>query len=109
MRDFPKGEHKWQISANGGASPRWRQEREILYLEGPKLMAVSVAMRPAFSPGAPAALFDKRPVQFSQYDVSSDGKRFVVLERPTGEPPLASHVVHNWFEEFRAQQREQGK
>ncbi len=53
-----------------------------------------------------APLFEKRSLQ-SQYDVSADGKRFVIRERLTSEPPLAIHVVHNWFEEFRGRQREQ--
>ena len=74
-------------------------------------MAVSVAMRPALSPGAPVRLFGKRPLRtaspFRQYDISPDGKRFAILEKPPGEPPLSIHVVHNWFEEFRGAQ--QGK
>jgi Tol biopolymer transport system component len=107
VSDFPKGANKWQISANGGNGPRWRQDKNIYYVEERKLMTVSVTTRPEFSPGAPAALFEKRSVQFLQYDVSPDGKRFVILERPGGEPPLSIHVVHNWFEEFRAQQQGQ--
>jgi Tol biopolymer transport system component len=110
VRDFPNGANKWQISANGGIAPRWRRDdKEIFYVELRKLMAVGVARRPAFSPGAPAPLFEKRSVQSLQYDVAPDGKRFVILDRPIGEPPLSIHVVHNWFEEFRGQQREQTK
>jgi dipeptidyl aminopeptidase/acylaminoacyl peptidase len=109
VSDFPKRTNKWQISANGGNGPRWKHEKEIFYAEGSKLITVSVATRPTFSPGAPAALFEKRSVQSLQYDVSPGGKRFVVLDRPSGEPPLSIHVVHNWFEEFRVQQRGQAK
>jgi len=43
-------------------------------------------------------------VSIPQYDVSADGKRFIVLDPPANEPPLAIHVVHNWFEEFRDRQ-----
>ena len=108
VRDFPNGKNKWQISANGGVGPRWRRDgKEIFYVEGRKLMAASVTTRPAFSPGAPALLFENRQLQQSGYDVSADGKRFVVLDRPAGEPPLSIHVVHNWFEEFRGHQRGQ--
>jgi len=68
-------------------------------------MAVSVATRPALSFGAPVRLFEKAFLrqQFPQYDVSADGKRFIILDKPANEPPLAIHVVHNWFEEFRGQ------
>src|SRR5439155_7120379 len=111
VRNFPNGANKWQISANGGTAPRWRRDgKEIFYVESVKLMAVSVNTRPAFSSGAPARLFDARYLRFTylpaislypQYDVSADGKRFVILDKPAGERPLSIHVVHNWFEEFR--------
>jgi hypothetical protein len=69
-------------------------------------MAVSVTTRPAFSAGLPAPLFERRSlgtVNFP-YDVSSDGKRFVLLDRLVNEQPLSIHVVHNWFEEFRSRE-----
>jgi Tol biopolymer transport system component len=104
VRDFPNGANKWLISANGGTAPHWRRDgKEIFYVEQGKLMAVSVIMEQTFSPGVPARLFGNRFLQIG-YDVTSDGKRFVVLDRPAGEPPLSIHVVHNWFEEFRGRQ-----
>ena len=106
VSDFPNGTSQRQISVNGGAAPRWRRDgREIFYLEQSKLMAVSVATTPGLTLGIPAVLFQKMSLQ-NGYDVSADGKRFLVLDRPPGEPPLAIHVVHNWFEEFRVQHRE---
>jgi Tol biopolymer transport system component len=106
VSDFPKGVNRWQISANGGSAPRWRRDgKEIFYSEGHKLMAVPVEIRSGFSPGKPGQLFEKRDVQSLQYDVAPDAKRFVILERPAGEPPLSVHVAHNWFEEFRGRQR----
>ncbi|HYL39542.1 MAG TPA: protein kinase [Bryobacteraceae bacterium] len=106
VRDFPNGANKWLISANGGTAPRWRRDgKEIFYIEQGKLMAVNVITRPTFSPGVPALLFENRFLQIG-YDVSADGNRFVVLERPAGEPPLSIHVVHNWFEEFRRRLQE---
>jgi hypothetical protein len=99
--DFPAGANKSQISTKGGSTPHWRRDGgEIFYREGYRLMAVSVRMRPTFSPGAPALLFS---MTNPQYDVAPDDKRFITLQRPAGEPPLAIHVVHNWFEEFRGQ------
>ena len=66
----------------------------------------------SISPAGPASL-PALPWRYSrngawfviQYDLAADGKRFIVLEKATGEPPLAIHVVHNWFEEFRGQHR----
>jgi dipeptidyl aminopeptidase/acylaminoacyl peptidase len=99
VSDFPNAREKWLISSHGGAMPRWRRDgKEIFYIEGRRLMAASVTTGSKFSAAAPLPLF---PVQ-GGYDVAADGKRFVVLQRPAGEPPLAIHVVHNWFEEFRS-------
>jgi dipeptidyl aminopeptidase/acylaminoacyl peptidase len=96
VRDFPRGANKWQISSNGGTAPRWRRDgKEILYVEEERLMAASVTTRPAFSYGTPARLFEKRYFfnLYPQYDVSADGKRFVILDKPAGEPPYRS----TWF------------
>jgi Tol biopolymer transport system component/predicted Ser/Thr protein kinase len=110
VRDFPRAANQWQISDHGGFNPRWsRDGKEIYYLAEGGVMAVSIAMRPAFSPAAPVRLFEKRGMRtaalFRQYDISPDGKRFAILEKPPGEPPLSIHVVHNWFEEFRGGQQ----
>jgi hypothetical protein len=64
------------------------------------MMAVSVTWHPAFSPGAPVKLFGGRMLQFG-YDASNDGKRFVVATTLAGGPPIAIHVVRDWFAEFR--------
>lgn len=109
VRSFPNGEGKWRISANGGGGPRWRRDgKELFYTEGNKLMAVAVTTQPGFSPGTPASLFEENTLQSfaPQYDVSADGKRFIVRERLVNEKPLAIHVVHNWFEEFRRRPQE---
>ena len=63
---------------------RWRGDvKEIFYVEGDTLMAVSVTTSPAFSPGAARPLFEDRPGfegRGQQYDVTPDGQRFVVVE-----------------------------
>jgi len=110
VRDFPHGANRWQVSTNGGAFPRWRHDgKELYFVEGASssLLAVKVSTQPTFSPGVPVKLFQKRSLVggyrnaiFPQYDVSTDGSRFIVLEFPQ-RPPLAIHVVQNWFEEFR--------
>jgi hypothetical protein len=66
-------------------------------------MTVSIVTQPGFRAGEPELLFEKR-AQGGGYDVSADGKRFIVLDRPGDEPPLSIHLVHNWFEDFRGQQ-----
>jgi Tol biopolymer transport system component len=105
IRDFPKAAQKWQISQNFGQLPRWRRDgKELFYASPGGIMAVPIVTGPKFSPGIPSLLIQRNALAFS-YDVSADGKRFVVLDRPVGEPPLSIHVVHNGFSEFREKQR----
>ncbi len=83
---FPGAAGKWQVSRGGGTEPRWRGDgKEIFYL-GPKgmLTAVPVNPRGTFSTGTPTPLFQfhGRSVISStdvfSYDVTKDGKRFLV-------------------------------
>jgi len=112
VRDFPRGQNKWQVSTQTGVAPRWRPDgKELFFVARNSLMAVSATMRPGFSAGPPVELFEKRylrsvgaggEILIPQYDAFADGKRFVILHRPGGEQQLSIHVVHNWFEEFRS-------
>jgi len=83
---FPGVAGKWQISRGGGTEPRWRRDgKEIFYL-GPAgmLTAVPVSSEGTFSTGTPTPLFQfhgRAPISSTDvfsYDVSKDGKRFLV-------------------------------
>jgi eukaryotic-like serine/threonine-protein kinase len=95
---FPAAAGKWQVSRGGGAEPRWRGDgKEIFYL-GPtsRLMAVPIEASQTFSSGAPAPLFQVRaraPISSTDlftYDVTKDGKRFLVNQylKPDHVVPL---------------------
>ena len=106
VRPFPPGGGKWQVSESGGTQPRWsRDGKEIFYVEGDTLIAVSVNTKPTFSVGAMERLFSDSHLAnaFPQqtYDVAADGQRFVMVDN-LGDPQYTIHVVQNWFEEFRA-------
>jgi len=83
---FPNAVGKWQVSRGGGTEPRWRADgKEIFYIApGGMLTAVSVSTIGSFATGTPTALFQfhGRAVISStdvfSYDVSKDGKRFLV-------------------------------
>jgi len=83
---FPNAVGKWQVSRGGGTEPRWRADgKEIFYIApGGMLTAVSVSTIGSFATGTPTALFQfhGRAVISStdvfSYDVSNDGKRFLV-------------------------------
>jgi dipeptidyl aminopeptidase/acylaminoacyl peptidase len=83
---FPGAVGKWQVSRGGGTEPRWRGDgKEIFYL-GPTgtLTAVPVSTLGTFSTGTPTPLFQFHgraaisSTDVFSYDVSKDGKRFLV-------------------------------
>ncbi len=104
VQSFPAGAGKFQVSTGGGAQPRWRRDgKELFYIatDG-KLMAVDVKTSPQFEAGVPKALFDARiaggPIYF-HYDVSADGKRFLIESADAAAEGFASSpitVVMNW-------------
>ncbi len=111
---YPGPGPKVPISNGGGIEPRWaRTGRELFYRNGDKMMVVDVQTTPAFRAGAPKLLFEGRyfegrggfgtPGGYSaNYDVSPDGKRFLMLKPETQNAGSGQlHVVVNWFEELR--------
>ena len=107
VRPFPKGDLRWQISAEGGTQPRWRGDSRELYYVSPSgaVMAVAADTGANFTAGVPHALFTEPSLRINSslffyggaagYDVAADGKRFLVnrmLQEPTAGP---IHVVLN--------------
>ena len=118
VRPFPQVDAgRWQISTAGGTRPTWaRSGRELFYLDASNtLTAVPVhTSGSTFSAGKPAKVFDARystPFPPRSYDVSADGKRFLMLkDGATGDPnttPVSMVLVEHWFEELK--QRVKGK
>jgi len=95
---FPGAQGKWQASPGGGTEPRWRGDgKEIFYVD-PKgmLTAVPVNAGQTFYAGAASPLFQihgRAPISSTDlftYDVSKDGKRFLVNRyvKPNHVEPL---------------------
>jgi len=85
-------------------SPVWSQDgREIFYRSGQAVLRVPVSAEGNLAPGTPEVLFEGPWIvasQGRQYDVSSDGQRFLMI-RFDGASPDDLVVVENWFEELR--------
>ena len=110
VRPFPSGAGKWPISTAGGEQPRWRGDgKKLFYLDADKnVTAVDVngvrAPKPLFDAGIPVPLFESHIFGSAndlndvfQYDVTADGKRFLVIVNAAdavSSPPLP--VVVNW-------------
>ena len=118
VRPFPNvDDGKWQVSQGLGFSPVWsRDGRELFYLSasrnGRAMMAVAYAGDPTFTPSRPDRLFELPDrIQFGalnrQWDVTPDGRRFVMLEEELdapgdspGQGTTELVYVGNWFAEL---------
>jgi serine/threonine-protein kinase len=85
VASFPAFESRQQVSLGGGVLPRWRRDgRELFYLS-PNGAVMSVAVSPGAVPefSTPTVLFHSPLTQpahnLDQYDVSSDGQRFLFV------------------------------
>jgi len=108
---FPDGNGRRQVSTNGGGSPLWSHRGdELFYMAGNELMSVKVTTQPSLSLSAPVKLFSiadghllgasSMPGSGPGFDVSADGKSFLMVQR-VGEEPQPNIVVdQNWFAEF---------
>jgi Tol biopolymer transport system component len=103
IRGFPSSSRKWQVSIKGGSSPRWRADsKELFYISRDrKIMAVAVrTTSTTVQLDNPRELFPAS-VTFqgatAPYDVSADGRRFLLALESDDRANYASlTVVTNW-------------
>ena len=98
---FPGGGAKWQVSTNGGINVKWRRDNKELYFldSADNLMAVDVnASGNAVRLGVPHALFAVVGAQrqAEPFDVTADGKKFLINSSNTKEPNEPVTLVQNW-------------
>jgi serine/threonine-protein kinase len=86
-----------QISQGGGTEPAWNPNgRELFYRnqgfggQG-RMMAVDIAAEPGFTAGDPRMLFERAYLgspskEVTNYDVSADGQRFLMVKAPVRAP-----------------------
>ena len=115
VRPFPDVDSgRWQVSTEGGNSPLWsRNGQELFYRNGNAVMAVAVRTEPTFDiVGTPQPLF--RGAYLSQprrlvntrlqaylWDVSPDGKRFLMMKDAGTTASTRINIVLNWFNELK--------
>jgi Tol biopolymer transport system component len=100
----PGGGGKVKISEGGGTYPRWRRDgKELFYVSGSRrVMAVDVTTTSTFKVGVPKLLFEVRLRPGNSgpypYDVSADGKRFLIETVPVEAEEAPITIVTNWHE-----------
>lgn len=89
---------KWQVSNSGGTAPRWRGDGKELFYRHPNgaIMAADVTVDGNLVRTAlPRQLF-ALPQTVNNWDVTADGKRFLVLRSMAAPVPDPVSVVLNW-------------
>ncbi|MCZ6768889.1 MAG: protein kinase, partial [Acidobacteria bacterium] len=105
LKPYPEEGGIEQISTEGGREPLWGHDgNELFYRNGNTMMLVPVQTQPTLSAGLPRLLFEgsyvyDSPDFMSNYDLSPDGQRFLMVEEPEVSTPI--NVVLNWFEELK--------
>ena len=104
LRTFPDLGRKFQVSTDGGYSPRWGADgRRLFYRRGDEMWAVPVdSTSGSFEVGEPELLF-RGDYSYGyidwafNYGVHPDGKTFLMVK---DGPPPKFRVVVNWFAEL---------
>jgi serine/threonine-protein kinase len=119
VQAFPGPGLRVQISNDGGTDPVWRRSGgELFYRSGDKMMVVSVVTSPQFKASAPRQLWQGAysegiaascgmpGVSSSNYDVTADGQRFLMV-RDQDQSAFSTTivVVLNWVEQLKATER----
>jgi serine/threonine-protein kinase len=106
VQPYPGPGGKWQISTEGGIEPVWSPKGdELFYRNGDQMMTVAINTQPTFSATTPRVLFEGRYDPGlslrPNYDVTSDGERFVMVRAAQGLEQAQINVVQNLFSEVK--------
>jgi Tol biopolymer transport system component len=104
VQPFPPSGARYQVTTAGGMAPVWsRNGGPIFYVSNSRLNAATVRTSPAFEVQTRTTVLEGNYLlnmpPHANYDVSSDGKSFVLL-RPVGQNNEIV-VVHGWKYELR--------
>ncbi|MHC4230093.1 MAG: TolB family protein, partial [Planctomycetota bacterium] len=106
LREYRDAGHQWTVPTRGATNPVWsRDGRELYYISGNSMMAVTVTSEADFPVGAPVRLPVSSDVIVSggslgrNYDVSNDGRFLMITRSDEAKDQLI--VVHNWFDELK--------
>jgi eukaryotic-like serine/threonine-protein kinase len=96
---FPDFTQKQQVSVGGGVQPRWAHDSELFYLTPDGTMMVRERAPDATSKfGGTRVLFKTSlsppAAELSEYDVTSNGQRFLILEPTRDRPQVFTFLLN---------------
>jgi hypothetical protein len=118
VRPFPNVQDgRSPISTAGGTRAAWsRNGRELFYLDHEGLLtsvAIPAGLGTTFAAGPPVRILSKKyyagasllGLDLRAYDISPDGRRFLMIKEPESAAPVAQSanmvLVLNWIEELK--------
>ncbi len=107
---FPSGEGRWQVSGDGGSSPKWSPEGSLAYYlnSDDELIKVSLTREPTIRFGLPTKVFPAMPKVDNDIVPAPDGRRFIAVRQKNEEAAKVGHkilLIENWYEEIRENRR----
>jgi serine/threonine-protein kinase len=105
VRPFPGPGGVSVVSTEGGRAPVWsRNGSELFFVNGDRMVSVEIDTQPELRVGRPETLFvggfDANPAEVQNYDVSLDGRGFIMVEAVAEKAPDRIIVVINWLREL---------
>ncbi|MBK6751037.1 MAG: protein kinase [Acidobacteria bacterium] len=95
VTQFPQSTRSWRISSGGGVNPQWKSDgKELYFISGGNLVAVTVTATDEFKNDAPKILFK---IEGREYSVSKDGNRFLTGAVTKEAPPPPINIIINWL------------
>jgi eukaryotic-like serine/threonine-protein kinase len=105
VRPFPAGNEQYQVSIDGGFSPKWAPDGRVLYFVAQdRLMAAPITAASGFASGPPASVSTGK-FDVLEYEVAGDG-RILLIRHPPDTAPVKLNVVLNWLEELKRRVRQ---
>jgi hypothetical protein len=99
---------KVPVSANGGSYPHWRRDGKELYYQAwdGTVMAIPVNITNEVHLGKPVPIMPLTAEQVGTrygFDVSPDGRRFLMIKSDVAATLRQINAAQNWFEELKQQ------
>jgi eukaryotic-like serine/threonine-protein kinase len=109
VRPFPNvSSGQWNVSTAGGTRPLWAPNGDEIFFVAPDgaIMAVPVTRGSTWQAGEAATVVEARyltqgAVSTRTYDVSADGKRFLMVKPLATDSVQQIVIVQNWFEDLK--------